>query len=85
MGNITTLIDGVCDLVAQKVTMGYGFSSPQAQLLQGKLCALESELAQTGLFPVDWTHKSSIGKGNLASVMWIVFCRQARQRKMVFM
>ena len=73
MGNITTLIDGVCDLVAQKVTMGYGFSSPQAQLLQGKLYALESELAQTGLFPADWTHKSSIGKGNLASVMWIVF------------
>ena len=70
---IAACIDAICKLVAEKIQVGFGFSSPQAALVEKKLAELESELAALNLFPSDWAHKHSIGKGNLASVMWVVF------------
>ena len=42
-------------------------------MLEEKLTEFEKELVALNVFPADWTHKHSIGKGNLASVMWVVF------------
>lgn len=73
MSKLLENIDGICELIAEKVDVGYGISSPQAATLEQKLSELEEALAESIQFPHDWTHKHSIGKGNLASVMWIVF------------
>ena len=66
-------INAICDLIAQKVKEGYGITSPQANELKGRIAEFEKELDALHVFPHDWTHKYSIGKGNLASVMWVVF------------
>ena len=73
MSKITECVDAVCNLVAEKVKVGFGISSPQAASLEEKLAEFENELVALNIFPSDWTHKHSIGKGNLASVMWVVF------------
>ena len=73
MSNLTANINSVCELITEKVRTGYGISSPQAALVEKKLAEFENELAALNIFPSDWTHKHSIGKGNLASVMWVVF------------
>ena len=73
MSKISERIDDICKLVAEKVLIGFGISSPQAALLEENLAKFENELVALNIFPSDWMHKHSIGKGNLASVMWVVF------------
>lgn len=73
MTKITDSINAICDLIAQKVKDGYGITSPQAKQLKSRMEEFEKELAALQVFPHDWTHNHSIGKGNLASVMWVVF------------
>ena len=73
MSRIAETIDEVCKLIREKVDVGFGIASPQATVLEQKISDLERALAELQLFPPDWEHKHSIGKGNLASVMWIVF------------
>ena len=46
---------------------------PTAKKLEDAVKGLEEELSAAHIFPEDWTAKYSIGKGNLASVMWVVF------------
>ena len=73
MSEIAGNIDAVCELIKEKVQTGFGIASPQASNLEEQISKLEQALATVNVFPADWTHKHSIGKGNLASVMWIVF------------
>lgn len=73
MTKIKDSINAICDLIAQKVKEGYGITSPQANQLKSRMEEFEKELDALQVFPHDWTHKHSIGKGNLASVMWVVF------------
>lgn len=73
MENISTLFAAICDKVQEKNQLGFGISSPQAKELDAAIKGLESAIVQAGVIPSEWDHKSSIGKGNLASVMWVVF------------
>lgn len=73
MSVIAKYIDVVCKLIKEKVQIGFGIASPQVPVLEQQLSILEQALAESIDFPTNWTHKHSIGKGNLASVMWIVF------------
>ena len=73
MSKIAESFNKVCELVRQKNQVGFGFTSPQAKELEAALDSFEEGVANAGVIPADWTHKSSIGKGNLASVMWVVF------------
>ena len=73
MAKLAASIDAICGLIVDKVEAGYGISSPQAASLDEKLSEFENELTALNIFPSDWTHKHSIGKGNLASVVWVVF------------
>ena len=73
MSTIAEGIGTVCELIKEKVQIGFGIASPQASALEQHISNLEQSLATANAFPADWTHKHSIGKGNLASVMWIVF------------
>ena len=73
MTNVETSLDKVFNLIQQKNKHGFGISSPQAKKLEDAVKGFEEELAAAHIFPEDWTAKYSIGKGNLASVMWVVF------------
>lgn len=73
MSELNDCFEKVCAKVAEKVATGYGISSSQAQELETALSGFEDALVSSASFPEDWTHKHSIGKGNLASVMWVVF------------
>ena len=73
MSKIAESFNKVCELVQQKNQVGFGFTSPQAKELDAALDSFEEGVANAGVIPADWVHKSSIGKGNLASVMWVVF------------
>ena len=73
MSKIAESFNKVCELVQQKNQVGFGFTSPQAKELETALDSFEEGIVNAGVIPEDWTHKSSIGKGNLASVMWVVF------------
>ena len=73
MSELNACFERVCAKVAEKVATGYGISSPQAQELETALSGFEAALVRSAIFPEDWMHKHSIGKGNLASVMWVVF------------
>lgn len=73
MSKIAESFNKVCELVRQKNQVGFGFTSPQAKELEAALDSFEDCVANAGVIPADWAHKSSIGKGNLASVMWVVF------------
>ena len=70
---IADCIDAICKLVEEKTRVGFGISSSQANSLEKMLSEFEDELVASQIFPSAWTHKHSIGKGNLASVMWVVF------------
>lgn len=61
MSKLLENINGICELIAEKVDVGYGISSPQAATLEQKLSDLEEDLAESIQFPHDWTHKHSIG------------------------
>ena len=73
MTKIESRTNEICNLIQQKNKLGFGISSPQAKKLEDAVKGLEEELAAAHIFPEDWTAKYSIGKGNLASVMWVVF------------
>lgn len=73
MSKIAESFNKVCELVQQKNQVGFGFTSPQAKELETALDSFEEGIVNAGVIPADWAHKSSIGKGNLASVMWVVF------------
>ena len=73
MTKIESRTNEICNLIQQKNKHGFGISSPQAKKLEDAVKGLEEELAAAHIFPEDWTAKYSIGKGNLASVMWVVF------------
>ena len=73
MTKIESRTNEICKLIQQKSKLGFGISSPQAKKLEDAVKGLEEELSAAHIFPEDWTAKYSIGKGNLASVMWVVF------------
>ena len=73
MTKIESRTNEICNLIQQKNKHGFGISSPQAKKLEDAVKGLEEELSAAHIFPEDWTAKYSIGKGNLASVMWVVF------------
>ena len=73
MTTVETSLNKVFNLIQQKNKLGFGISSPQAKKLEDAVKGLKEELADAHVFPADWTAKYSIGKGNLASVMWVVF------------
>ena len=73
MAKIETCLNDVCKLIQQKNKLGFGIASPQAKKLEDAVKGLEEELSAMHIFPEDWIAKYSIGKGNLASVMWVVF------------
>ena len=73
MSKLSESINDICSLIAEKTKVGFGITSPQAATLEQKLLGLEEALVESNQFPHDWEHRHSIGKGNLASVMWIVF------------
>lgn len=73
MTKIESRTNEICNLIQQKSKLGFGISSPQAKKLEDAVKGLEEELSAAHIFPEDWTAKYSIGKGNLASVMWVVF------------
>ncbi len=73
MSKITENIDAVCELIKQKAQIGFGITSQKASDLKQQIANLEQILAEANVFPADWAHKHSIGVGNLASVVWIVF------------
>lgn len=73
MTKIETSLNKVFNFIQKKNKLGFGISSPQAKNLEDVVKGLKEELAVAHVFPADWTAKYSIGKGNLASVMWIVF------------
>lgn len=73
MKKIDDRANEICNLIQQKNKLGFGISSPQAKKLEDAVKGLEEELSAAHIFPEDWTAKYSIGKGNLASVMWVVF------------
>ncbi|MBR6060207.1 MAG: AAA family ATPase [Victivallales bacterium] len=73
MSVISDNIDEICKLIEDKVQIGFGITSQQAVVLEQKITNLEKVLASSNVFPSNWKSAHSIGKGNLASVMWIVF------------
>lgn len=73
MTKIETSLSKVFNFIQQKNKLGFGISSPQAKKLEDAVKGLKEELTVAHVFPADWTAKYSIGKGNLASVMWVVF------------
>lgn len=73
MSKLSESINDICSLIAEKTKVGFGITSPQAATLEQKLLGFEEALVESNQFPHDWEHRHSIGKGNLASVMWIVF------------
>ena len=73
MSTISEGIDAVCKLIAEKVQIGYGITSQRAATLEREITNLEKKLVESNVFPSNWIPNHSIGKGNLASVMWIVF------------
>lgn len=73
MTKVEISLNKVFNLIQKKNKHGFGISSPQAKKLEDAVKGLEEELSAAHIFPEDWTAKYSIGKGNLASVMWVVF------------
>ena len=73
MKKMSDFIGYICAKVQEKNQIGFGISSPQAKKLDAAVKGFEAAIMQTGVIPSEWDHKSSIGKGNLASVMWVVF------------
>lgn len=70
---IKELFEKICALIREKNQLGFGISSPQAKQLDQHLHSFKDALIETGVIPGDWSSNYSIGKGNLASVMWVVF------------
>lgn len=70
---IKELFEKICALIREKNQIGFGISSPQAKTLDQQLHGFKDTLIETGVIPEDWSSNYSIGKGNLASVMWVVF------------
>ena len=73
MPSIADYFKRICELIALKNSSGFGFSSPEAQELDAALNGFRIALEGLHIFPADWVSRHSIGKGNLASVMWVVF------------
>ena len=73
MKKMSDFIGDICAKVQEKNQIGFGISSPQAKKLDAAVKGFEAAIVQTGVIPSEWDHKSSIGKGNLASVVWVVF------------
>lgn len=66
-------IENVCRLVAENCTEHYGFQSEKAQQIKQNIIELQESVLAAGIVPEDWTSAWSIGKGNLATVMWVTF------------
>ena len=73
MSEVTHFFDTICAKVQEKNQLGFGISSPHAKVLDAAVKGFEVAVVKTGVIPSEWDHKSSIGKGNLASVVWVVF------------
>lgn len=73
MSKISETFENICALIREKTQIGFGISSPQAKTLDQQLHGFKDVLVETGAIPTDWSSNYSIGKGNLASVMWVVF------------
>lgn len=73
MSEVTHFFDTICAKVQEKNQLGFGISSPHAKVLDAAVKGFEAAVVKTGVIPSEWDHKSSIGKGNLASVVWVVF------------
>lgn len=70
---IKDLVENVCRLVAENCVEHYGFQSEKAQQIKSNIVMLQESILATGIIPADWTSAWSIGKGNLATVMWVTF------------
>ena len=73
MGTIKDSLEAVFRLVRENNVQHYGIGSQKAQEIKENIKAVKDGVVQSGVIPAGWTSDYSIGKGNLAKVMWITF------------
>lgn len=73
MSSIIKKINRICDFIIRKNKGDFNFSSPIANAFKSEMRLLKNDLMALNIFPNDWTGEISIGKGNLAKVVWIAF------------